>query len=86
MITVSLNRKELKAHGACADGLACFRKFLKTGGLKPSQTLSVEWTPLAYCMLADLPGADLRYADLQGADLGNYECGPDGFARRKVGQ
>ena len=31
----------------------------------------------------DLRGADLWGADLSGADLGEWERGPDGFARRK---
>jgi len=36
----------------------------------------------AYLRGAYLRGADLRGADLRGADLGDWERGPDGFARR----
>jgi len=33
---------------------------------------------------ANLRGADLRGADLSGADLGEWERGPDGYARRTI--
>ena len=40
----------------------------------------------AYLAGADLAGADLAGADLAGADLGDWERGPDGYARRKAVQ
>lgn len=40
----------------------------------------------AYLAWANLAGANLAWANLAGADLGDWERGPDGYARRKAVQ
>ena len=78
MYTVTITRKELESHNACADGLALF------DAIAPDGTLTIEWSPLCDAWLsvswharwlidcrivprANLHRADLRRADLYGA-------------------
>lgn len=53
-------------------------------GLLPAMGFADADLRGAHLRGAHLGGADLRGADLRGAYLGDWERGPDGYARRKA--